>query len=95
MERQLFTLVLADSMAIIGFTGCSKNADKPTTDVGGNDKGGGGGSSLKDKLVGTYKMTELALVQGESTTDILEQYNSCDRDNLYILNPKYSLAFYF
>src|SRR4051794_8780322 len=84
MKRQLCTLVLAASMAIVTFTGCKKDAAKP------NDNGGGGGT-LKEKLVGSYKMTALTLTrenpdtQKDETTDVLAQYRPCDRDNLYVL----------
>ena len=80
MKRKLFTLVVAASMAVVSFTGCKKDAASP-------GKGGG----LKEKLVGSYKMTKLTLTQvdpetqEEQTTDILDQYSSCDRDNIYVL----------
>jgi hypothetical protein len=75
MKTKLFTLAVAASMAILSLTGCKKDAASP-------EKGGG---TLKEKLVGSYKMTKLAIEQGGSSTDVLEQYSSCDRDNIYVL----------
>lgn len=82
MKRKLFTLVLAASMAVVSFTGCKKDAASP----------GKGGGTLKEKLVGSYKMTKLTLTYidpetaKEKTYDVLEEtYRSCDKDNLYVL----------
>ena len=75
MKRKLFTLVLAASVAVLSFTACKKDANAPA-------KGGG---TLKEKLVGSYKMTKLAIEQDGNSTDVLQQYSSCDRDNVYVL----------
>lgn len=82
MKRKLLTLVLAASMVVIAFTACKKDSDSPA-------KGG----SLKEKLVGTYKMTQLTMEQeGGGTTDILAEYTPCDRDNLYVLKADMTSA---
>lgn len=75
MKRKLFTLVVAASMVIVSLTGCKKDASAP----------GKGGGTLKEKLVGSYKMTKLTMEQEGQATDILAQYKPCDRDNLYVL----------
>lgn len=82
MKRKLFTLVLAASALVSCLTGCSKNADKP----------GNPGISTKDKIVGSYKLTELTLVQQEGTTDVLAHMNSCDKDNLFVFKADMTSA---
>jgi hypothetical protein len=83
MKRKLFTIVLSAAISVLSITGCKKDANKP---------GDNGGGSLKERLVGTYKMTELKLIQEGQTADILEQYEPCDRDNLYILKADMTSA---
>lgn len=82
MKTKLFTLVLAASLSVLSFTSCSKNADKPATP----------GNSTKDKLVGSYKLAEVTLVDEEGTTDVLALMNSCDRDDLYVLKADMTSA---
>jgi hypothetical protein len=88
MKRKLLTLVFAASVSIVSFTGCKKDANAPA-------KGG----SRKEQLVGSYKMTELSLTrvnpetQKEETIDILEEnFQSCERDNLYVLKADMTTA---
>jgi hypothetical protein len=76
MKKQLFTLLFAVSASIIGITSCSKKADGP---------GGGSAGSLKEKLVGSYRITQIELITDDEPTDILAGWNDCDKDNLFVL----------
>ena len=75
MKTRMITYLFAAFISALAFTACSKKADTPTE----------GGGITKEKLVGTYKITEIKLVSESGTEDVLAEQSACDRDNFFQL----------
>lgn len=81
MRKRFLSVFTTSLLVAASFTACKKN------DKGPGSENGGTGTYTKEKIAGTYRLSSFTAKVGTNTVDIMDDWESCEKDDLYMLMP--------